>query len=112
MVSTKLTMAKTLILRVQFFGLSLEKNDAFVGLAGTVVLLKSRLYELLDAELDEAASSKGPDGSRWCWYRFCWPGSPAVTPSWESMFFEGIVKCVLNWNECTSECQSPSLVKK
>lgn len=98
MVSTKPTIAKTLILRDQFCGLRLDNNDVFFAWDGFVGLLKSLLYELRDAELDEAPSSKGPGSGRW-WYwswclYWCWcSGVPAVAPWWEPMIPEGIVNC-------------------
>lgn len=88
MVSTKPTSAKTLILRDQFFGLRLDNNDVFLELDGSVGLLKSRLYELRDAELDEAPSSKGPGSGRWWCRSWC-----LVAPSWEPMIPEAIVRC-------------------
>lgn len=96
MVSTKPTSAKTLILRVQFCGLRLDNNDVFFDPERFVGLLKSRLYELRDAELDEAPSSKGPGSGRWWCWSWClswrwWSGGPAVAPSWEPMIPEGIV---------------------
>lgn len=94
MVSTKPTSAKTLILRDQFFGLRLDNNDVFLELDRSVGLLKSRLYELRDAELDEAPSSMGPGSGRWWCRSWClWSGCPVVAPSWEPMIPEGIVSC-------------------
>lgn len=97
MVSTKPTIAKTLILRVQFRGLRLDNIDVLLALEGFVGLLKSRLYELRDAELDEAPSSMGPGSGRWwcwSWCLLCWrwySGGPAVAPWWKPMIPEGIV---------------------
>lgn len=96
MVSTKPTSAKTLILRDQFFGLRLDNNDVFLKLDGSVGLLKSRLYELRDAELDEAPSSMGPGSGRWWYWSWClcwrwWSGGPVFAPSWEPMIPEAIV---------------------
>lgn len=59
-------IANSLILRVQLRGLRLDSNDAFFDWEVFVGLLKSRLYELRDAELEEAASSKCPGSGRWC----------------------------------------------
>lgn len=92
MVSTKPTIAKILILRVQLRGLRLDNNDVFFVSETIVGLLKSRLYELRDAELDEAPSSMGPGSGRWWYWSWClcwrwWSGVPAAAPSWESMIF-------------------------
>lgn len=98
MVSTKPTIAKILILRVQFRGLRLDNNDVFFVSETIVGLLKSRLYELRDAELDEAPSSMGPGSGRWWYWSWClcwrwWSGVPAAAPWWESMIAGGVVNC-------------------